>query len=98
MAAQISQNDNSLGSEEIVNNNESTIEDKREKIFMRRLNAFFDNHGMSPLTKKMAYAYIQQMASEGEKENFARVQPWLLNQINNSKVFPSGCSEWQVSF
>ena len=67
---------------------------KKEKGFLQRLDAFFDAHGLQPVGKRMAYAYVRMMASDVDG-TFARVQPWLLNQLNGVRKLPEGFSPWQ---
>ena len=66
----------------------------KEKTFLQRLDAFFDAHGLQPVGKRMAYAYVQMMASDKDG-TFKRVQPWLLNQLNGARKLPEGMSPWQ---
>lgn len=68
----------------------------KERAFLRKLDAFFDAHGLRPISKRMAFQYVTMMANDTQTGagTFDRVQPWLLNQLNGVRRVP-GMSPWQ---
>jgi len=53
----------------------------KEKAFLRKLDAFFDAHGLRPISKRMAHTYVKMMANDQEG-NFDRVQVWKPNAMH----------------
>ena len=45
----------------------------KEKAFLRKLDGFFDAHGLRPISKRMAHTYVKMMANDVDG-TFDRVQ------------------------